>query len=80
MSNDDRLFAFRSGTGELCYTVRVPPHRGVVKLADEDFETDLSNIKRNDELATIVATKKLTVTFSRYGLSKSCITSLGSLC
>jgi hypothetical protein len=55
MSNGEYLFAFRSEMGRLYYTVRVPPHRALVKLADEDFEVDLSDIKGEEEVATIVA-------------------------
>ena len=61
MSDGEHLFAFRSETGSLYYTVRVPPHEATVKLADEDFEVDLSNIKGEGEVATVVATRKLTI-------------------
>jgi glutamine amidotransferase len=61
MSDGEHLFAFRSERGSLYYTVRVPPHGAIVKLTDEDFEVDLSGIKGEDEVAVIVATRKLTV-------------------
>jgi glutamine amidotransferase len=61
MSNGDYLFAFRSEAGSLHYTVRAPPHEAIVKLADEDFEVDLSDVKGRDEVASIVATKELTI-------------------
>ena len=49
MSDGDNLFVVRSGTGELYYIVRVPPHRTAFKLAGEDFEIDLSAIKGEDK-------------------------------
>jgi len=61
MSDGECLFAFRSETGRLYYTVRAPPHEAMVKLADEDFEVDLSDIKGEDEVATIIATEELTI-------------------
>ena len=61
MSDGEHLYAFRSSSGSLYYTVRVPPHRGLVKLVDEDFEVDLSGMKGEDEIATILATRELTV-------------------
>jgi len=61
MSDGEYLFAFRSEMGRLHYTVRVPPHGAIVKLADEDFEVDLSDIKSEEEVATIVATRELTI-------------------
>ena len=61
MSDGEHLFAFRSGTGSLHYTIRAPPHEATVKLADEDFEVDLSNIKGEDEVAAVVATRELTI-------------------
>jgi len=61
MSDNEYLFAFRSETGRLYYTVRVPPHEAMVKLVDEDFEVDLSDIKGEDEVATIIATEELTI-------------------
>jgi glutamine amidotransferase len=61
MSDGEYLYAFKSGIGSLYYTVRVPPHTRIIKLVDEDFEVDLSDLKGEDEVATIIATRKLTV-------------------
>lgn len=60
MSDGERLYAFWSGYSELYYVVRVPPHRGIVRLVDEDFEVNLGEMKEGDEVATIVATRPLT--------------------
>jgi len=61
MSDGEHLYAFRSNRGRLYYTIRTPPHSSVLKLADEDFEVDLSDLKGENEVATIVATRELTV-------------------
>ncbi|MEM2027130.1 MAG: class II glutamine amidotransferase [Candidatus Bathyarchaeia archaeon] len=60
MSDGEHLYAFWSGYSSLYYAIRVPPHIGVVKLLDEDFEVDLSGLKAEDEVATIIATGELT--------------------
>jgi len=60
MSDGEHLFAFRSEHGSLYYTVRIPPHNVMVKLVDDDLEVDLSSIKGENEVATIIATEKLT--------------------
>ncbi|MEM3466227.1 MAG: class II glutamine amidotransferase [Candidatus Jordarchaeales archaeon] len=60
MSDGEHLYAFWSGYSSLYYIIRVPPHMGVVKLLDEDFEVDLSELKAEDEVATIIATRELT--------------------
>lgn len=60
MSDGEHLYAFWSGYLSLYYTVRTPPHNATVRLIDEDFEVELSKIKGEDEVATVIATKKLT--------------------
>jgi glutamine amidotransferase len=61
MSDGEHLYAFRSKGGSLYYTIRAPPHSGVLKLVDEDFEVNLGDLKGEGEVATIVATRELTV-------------------
>lgn len=60
MSDGEYLYAFWSGYSSLYYTIRIPPHTAAVRLLDEDFEVDLSELKAEDEVATIVATRELT--------------------
>ncbi|MEM0254144.1 MAG: class II glutamine amidotransferase [Candidatus Bathyarchaeia archaeon] len=60
MSDGEHLYAFWSGYSSLYYAIRVPPHMEIVKLLDEDFEVDLSGLKAEDEVATIIATGELT--------------------
>jgi len=60
LSNGDYLFAYMNVSGTLYYLLRHPPHRGYVRLLDEDFEVRLEEIKKPNELAAIIATKPLT--------------------
>lgn len=61
MSDGEYLYAFWSGYSSLYYTIRTPPHTGKVRLfGDEDFEVNLSNLKAEDEVAAIIATRELT--------------------
>lgn len=61
MSDGEFIYAFWSGYNTLYYLVRAPPHHGRISLlADEDFRIDLSTLKEEDEVATIIATTRLT--------------------
>jgi len=60
LSNGDYLFAYMNRLRTLHYLLRHPPHKGRVKLEDEDFEVRLEEIKASDELAALMATKPLT--------------------
>ena len=44
----------------LHYLLRHPPHRGIARLLDEDYEVRLENLKASDEYASIIATEPLT--------------------
>ena len=60
LSNGEYLFSYMNRSGTLHYLLRHPPHRGYVKLEDEDFEVRLEEIKGPDEFAALIATKPLT--------------------
>ena len=60
LSNGGYLFAYMNRSGTLHYLLRHPPHRGCVKLEDEDIEVQLEEIKGPDEFAALIATKPLT--------------------
>ena len=60
LSNGECLFAYMSQPNTLHYLLRHPPHRGWVKLLDQDFEVRLEEAKASSELAAIVATNPLT--------------------
>ncbi len=60
LSNGEYLFAFMNRRGTLHYLLRHPPHRGVVRLLDKDYEVRLEELKSQDEYAAIVATEPLT--------------------
>ena len=60
LSNGEHLFAYMNKEGTLHYLLRHPPHRGVVRLLDEDYEVRLEELKAPDEYAAIIATEPLT--------------------
>ena len=60
LSNGEYLFAYMNREDTLHYLLRYPPHRGVVRLLDEDYEVRLGELKAPDEYAAIVATRPLT--------------------
>jgi len=65
MSDGRTLYAFCSSIEGLVYTIRAPPHKRRVELVDkgedEDFDTIyLSSEKGEDEIAAVVATRRLT--------------------
>jgi len=60
LSNGEYLFAYMNRRGTLHYLLRHPPHQGLIKLLDEDYEVRLEELKTHDEYAAIVATKPLT--------------------
>jgi predicted glutamine amidotransferase len=60
LSNGEYLFVYMNRSGTLHYILRHPPHRGAVRLLDEDFEVRLEELKVLDEYAAIIATKPLT--------------------
>jgi len=60
LSNGNYLFAYMNKPETLHYLLRYPPHKGLVKLVDEDFEVRLEEIKAPNELAALIATKPLT--------------------
>jgi len=60
LSDGDYLIAHMSEPGTLHYVLRHPPHRGVVRLVDEDFEVRLEEMKAPDEYAAVIATYPLT--------------------
>jgi glutamine amidotransferase len=60
LSNGEYLFAYMNRRGTLHYILRHPPHRGLIRLLDEDYEVRLEELKAPDEYAAIVATEPLT--------------------
>ena len=60
LSNGEHLFAHMNREGTLHYLLRHPPHKGVVRLLDEDYEVMLGELKAPDEYAAIIATEPLT--------------------
>jgi len=60
LSNGEHLFAYMNREDTLHYLLRHPPHRGVVRLLDEDYEVMLGELKAPDEYAAIIATEPLT--------------------
>ena len=60
LSNGEHLFAYMNREGTLHYLLRHPPHRGVVRLLDEDYEARLEELKAPDEYTAIIATEPLT--------------------
>ena len=60
LSDGKYLFAYMNKRKTLHYLLRHPPHRGLVKLVDEDFEVGLEELKAPDECIAIIATKPLT--------------------
>ncbi|MEB3757102.1 MAG: class II glutamine amidotransferase [Desulfurococcales archaeon] len=60
LSNGKYLFSFMNREGTLHYLLRHPPHRGIVRLLDEDYEVMLGELKAPDEHAAIIATEPLT--------------------
>ena len=60
LSNGEYLFAYMNQAGTLHYILRHPPHRGVVRLLDEDYEIRLEELKARNEYAALVATNPLT--------------------
>ena len=60
LSNGTQLFTYMNREYTLHYLLRHPPHKGYVRLCDEDFEVSLEELKAPNELAAIVATKPLT--------------------
>ena len=60
LSNGEYLFAYMNKEDTLHYLLRHPPHRGVVRLLDEDYEVTLGELKAPDEYAAIIATEPLT--------------------
>jgi len=60
LSNGEYLFAYMNREGTLHYVMRHPPHRGLVRLLDEDYEVRLGEMKAGNEYASIIATKPLT--------------------
>jgi len=59
LSDGEYLYVFFSGYNSLHYVLRCPPHH-ITSLCNEDFEVALSQKKRPNETAAIVATKPLT--------------------
>ena len=60
LSDGEHLYAYMNRRGTLHYLLRHPPHRGPVRLLDEDYEARLEELKAPDEYAAIVATEPLT--------------------
>lgn len=60
LSNGEYLFAYMNEEETLHYLLRHPPHQGLIKLLDEDYEVRLEELKAPDEHAAIVATEPLT--------------------
>lgn len=60
LSNGEYLFAYMNRRGTLHYLLRHPPHQGLIKLIDEDYEVRLEELKAPDEYAAIIATRPLT--------------------
>jgi len=60
LSNGEYLFAYMNKLRTLYYLLRHPPHKGQVRLTDEDYEVVLKEIKAPNELAAIIATEPLT--------------------
>lgn len=60
-SNGSELFAYRDANGYkgLCLTYREPPFRPVT-LQDEDWNVDLSQVKKPSERGFVIATSPLT--------------------
>ena len=59
MSDGEYLFAHTTD-GNLHYLIRHPPHKGIVRLRDEDFEVSLEEMKKMDEYVVLLATRPLT--------------------
>jgi glutamine amidotransferase len=59
LSDGEYLFAYMNRIGTLHYLLRHPPHHGLVRLLDEDYEARLEELKASDEYAAIVATEPL---------------------
>lgn len=59
MSNGKYLFAHTTNK-KLYYLRRHPPHTGIIKLKDEDFEISLEEMKGEDEYVVLLATVPLT--------------------
>ena len=60
LSDGEHLFAYMNERGTLHYLLRHPPHQGLVRLLDEDYEVKLEELKAPDEYAAIIATVPLT--------------------
>ncbi len=60
LSNGEYLFDYMNRAETLHYLLRHPPHRGIVRLLDEDYEVRLEELKSRKEYAAIIATKPLT--------------------
>lgn len=60
LSDGEYLFACMNRKKTLHYLLRHPPHRGIVRLLNEDYEARLEELKAKDEYAAIVATEPLT--------------------
>ena len=60
LSDGVYLYAYMNEEETLHYLLRHPPHKGIVKLEDEDYEVKLEELKAPDEYAVIVATRPLT--------------------
>ena len=60
LSDGKYLYAYMNKRRTLHYLLRHPPHQGLIRLLDEDYEARLEELKAPDEYAAIVATKPLT--------------------
>jgi len=59
LSNGKYLFAYANRSGTLYYLQRYPPHTGEIVLRDKQQRFTLSELKRNDEIVTLIATTPL---------------------
>lgn len=60
LSNGKELYAYRSQEGTLYYLLRHPPHKGKIRLVDEDYEIELEELKQGHEKVALIATQPLT--------------------